>query len=49
MSKKKSERDYLKKHPLCGVCMRDGKYVKATNVALRNGCIMESRCNEHHE
>ena len=47
---KKPERDYLRKNPYCGVCMRkDGKYIKATNVIIRNGHIIESRCDEHRE
>ena len=43
----KQDRIFLEKHPLCAVCMRCGKYKKATHVYVMTNGFKEARCDNH--
>lgn len=47
MFEKLKEKKFLKEHPLCCACMREGRYTKATHVFIMTNGYKESRCDKH--
>ncbi len=47
MFERLKEKRFLKVHPLCAVCMRQGRYTKATHIFIMTNGYKESRCDGH--